>query len=92
MKKINEQKMDQLLSQYIDGGLTKDELQKIEFLISKDISVQHRLRELKRLKELLVSKPKLTPDIGFWTSLQPPLKSRSRMSIGFCLLIPNLSR
>jgi hypothetical protein len=67
MKKINEQKMDQLLSQYIDGGLTKDELQKIEFLISKDISVQHRLRELKRLKELLVSKPKLTPDIGFWT-------------------------
>jgi len=74
MKKINEKQMDQLLSQYIDGRLTENELQKVESLLSQDMSAQRRLKELKQLKDLLISKTKLTPDIGFWTRFSDVLE------------------
>jgi len=74
MKKINEKQMDRLLSQYIDGRLTENELQKVESLLSQDMSAQRRLKELKQLKDLLISKTKLTPDIGFWTRFSDVLE------------------
>jgi hypothetical protein len=78
MKKINEQKMDQLLSRYIDGGLSEDELQKVESLLSQDISARQRLKELKRLMDILISKPKLAPDIGFWTRFTASLEKQKQ--------------
>ena len=67
MKKMNEQKLDVLLSQYIDGALTGKELQQVESLLVEDASARQHVAELKRLKILLASQPKLNPDIGFWT-------------------------
>jgi hypothetical protein len=67
MKKMNKQKLDALLSQYVDGVLSEQEAQKVESLLAMDTSAQQCVEELKRLKELLASKQKLTPDIGFWT-------------------------
>ena len=67
MKKINEQKLDALLSQYIDGTLSEKEVRQVESLLAEDESVREHVSELKNLKILLASQPKLNPDIGFWT-------------------------
>jgi hypothetical protein len=67
MRKINEQKLDALLSQYIDGTLSEKEVQQVESLLAKDESVRKHVAELKNLKILLALQPKLNPDIGFWT-------------------------
>ncbi len=67
MRKINEQKLDALLSQYIDGTLSEKEVRQVESLLAEDESVRKHVSELKNLKILLASQPKLNPDIGFWT-------------------------
>ncbi len=78
MKKTNKKQMDQLLSQYIDGRLPDDEVKKTESLLSQDESARERLKELKRLKDLLSLKPKLTPDIGFWTRFETALEKQKQ--------------
>jgi len=78
MNKINTRQMDQLLSQYIDGKLPENEVKKVESLLSKDESARERLKELKRLKDLLALKPKLTPDIGFWTRFETALEKQKQ--------------
>jgi hypothetical protein len=67
MKKMNEQILDALLSQYVDGILSEQDMKKVESLLAADMSARQHVAELKRLKILLASKPKLNPDIGFWT-------------------------
>lgn len=67
MNKMNEQKLDALLSQYIDDALSGQEVQQVESLLKEDASARKHVVELKRLKLLLASQPKLNPDIGFWT-------------------------
>ncbi|MGD0038320.1 MAG: hypothetical protein ABSC53_13625 [Bacteroidota bacterium] len=67
MKKMKEQKLDALLSQYIDGALSEKEAQQVESLLAEDESVRKHVAELKNLKILLASQPKLNPNIGFWT-------------------------
>ena len=78
MKKMNEQQMDDLLSQYVDGRLSEIEAQKVESLLALDISGQQRVKELRRLKELLASKQKLLPDIGFWTRFAVALEEQKK--------------
>jgi hypothetical protein len=78
MKKINEQQMDHLLSQYVDGRLSEVEVQKVESFLALEISAQQRVKELRRLKELLTSKQKLTPDIGFWTRFTAVLEEQKK--------------
>jgi len=78
MKKMNEQQIDHLLSQYVDGRLSEIEVQKVESFLTLDISVQHRVKELRRLKDLLASKQKLTPDIGFWTRFAVALEEQKK--------------
>jgi len=67
MRKMKEQKLDALLSQYIDGTLSEKEAQQVESLLAEDESVRKHAAELKNLKILLASQPKLNPNIGFWT-------------------------
>jgi len=67
MKKMNEQKFDALLSQYVDGALSEQEVQQVELLLAVDTSARQKVTELKKLKLLLAAQPRLNPDIGFWT-------------------------
>jgi hypothetical protein len=67
MKKMNKQKLDALLSQYVDGALSEHEAQQVESVLAVDASARQHVAELKRLKILLASQPRLNPDIGFWT-------------------------
>ncbi|MGA3286472.1 MAG: hypothetical protein ABSD46_03505 [Bacteroidota bacterium] len=78
MKKMNEQKMDHLLSQYVDGRLSEIEVQKVESFLALDTSARQRVKELRRLKDLLTSKRKLTPDIGFWTRFAVALEEQKK--------------
>ena len=78
MKKMNEQQMDHLLSQYVDGKLSEIEVQKVESFLALDISARQRVKELRRLKDLLTSKRKLTPDIGFWTRFAVALEEQKK--------------
>jgi hypothetical protein len=78
MKRMNEQQMDHLLSQYVDGSLSEIEIQKVKALLALDILAQQRVRELKQLKDLLTSKQKLAPDIGFWTRFAVALEDQKK--------------
>ena len=53
MRKMKEQKLDALLSQYIDGTLSEKEAQQVESLLAEDESVRKHVAELKNLKILL---------------------------------------
>jgi hypothetical protein len=76
MKKMKKQKLDALLSQYIDGVLSEQEVQKVESLLAMDTSARQSVEELRRLKELLASQTKLTPNIGFWTRFSMTLEGQ----------------
>jgi hypothetical protein len=78
MKKMNEQQMDHLLSQYVDDRLSEIEVQEVESFLALDTSAQQRVKELRRLKDLLTSKPKLAPDIGFWTRFAVALEDQKK--------------
>ena len=78
MKKMNEQQMDRLLSQYVDGRLSEIEVQKVESFLALDTSARQRVKELRRLKDLLASKQKLVPDIGFWTRFAVALEEQKK--------------
>jgi hypothetical protein len=77
-KKMNKKKLEILLSQYIDGMLSEQEARKVESLLTADTVASQRVEELKRLKALLASKQKLTPDIGFWTRFSVALEETRR--------------
>jgi hypothetical protein len=83
MKKMNEQQMDHLLSQYVDGRLSEIEVQKVESFLALDTSAQQRVKELKRLKDLLRSKRKLIPDVGFWTRFAVALDEQKKDEYSF---------
>jgi anti-sigma-K factor RskA len=76
MKKMNEKKMDALLSQYVDGILSEQDVKLVESFLAADASVRKKIAELKRLKLLLSSQPKLNPDIGFWTRLSVAMEEQ----------------
>jgi hypothetical protein len=78
MKNVNEQRLDSLLSQYIDGSLSESEVRKVESFLAMDTSAREKLEELRRLKELLGTKEKLTPDIGFWTRFSVALDEQKQ--------------
>jgi hypothetical protein len=67
MKKMIKEKLDVMLSHYVDGVLSEKETQQVELLLAEDASARKQVAELKNLKILLASQPKLNPDIGFWT-------------------------
>jgi hypothetical protein len=67
MKKMKNEKLDALLSQYVDGVLSEKEAREVESLLAVDASARQHVAELKNLKHLLSSQPPLNPDIGFWT-------------------------
>ena len=67
MKKMIKDKLDVMLSQYVDGVLSEKEKQQVESLLAADASARQQVAELKNLKILLASQPQLNPDIGFWT-------------------------
>jgi len=76
MKKMNEQQLDLLFSQYVDGLLSERETQAVKSLVATDVSAKHRVEELQKLKALLASQQKLNPDIGFWTRFSVVLEER----------------
>jgi hypothetical protein len=78
MKNVNEQRLDSLLSQYIDGSLSENEVHEVETFLAMDTSAREKLEELRRLKELLGTKQKLTPDIGFWTRFSVALENQKQ--------------
>jgi hypothetical protein len=77
MKKMNEKKLDALLSHYVDGVLSETERLQVESLLEADPSAKRHVEELKRLKVLLASQPKLNPDIGFWTRFSVGLQEKN---------------
>ncbi|MBN1396893.1 MAG: hypothetical protein JXA06_02570 [Bacteroidetes bacterium] len=79
MKKMNEQRMDELLSQYVDGRLSENELKEVEAMLSENASARKRLKDLLVLKDLLASKQKLTQDIGFWTRFSAELERQNQI-------------
>lgn len=82
MKKISKQKLNTILSHYIDGIQTPSESQLVESLLSEDPSVRRQVEELQRLKALLASKQKLPPDIGFSTRLSVALGEQKKREFG----------
>jgi hypothetical protein len=83
MKKRNEQQRDVLLSQYVDGTLSEQEIRDIESILSIDSSARKKIEELKSLKKLLVEKEKLEPDMGFWTRCEIALEERRKEERSF---------
>ena len=81
MKKIK--KLDALLSQYIDGMLSEQESQKVESLLTMDTPARKHTEELRRLKELLASKQKLIPNIGFWTRFSVAMEEQKKNEDSF---------
>jgi hypothetical protein len=69
MKKMKKEQLDSLLSLYVDGDLSEKDTQQVESILAEDASARQQVAELKRLKHLLASQPRLNPDIGFWTRL-----------------------
>ena len=67
MKKMVKDKFDVMLSQYVDGVLSEKETHLVESLLAENASARQQVAELKNLKILLASQPRLNPDIGFWT-------------------------
>jgi hypothetical protein len=67
MKILKKEKLDILLSQYVDGILSEKDTQQVESLLATDESARQQVEELRNLKQLLGSQPKLNPDMGFWT-------------------------
>ena len=67
MKRLDKEKLDSLLSRYVDGVLSEKEIRDVESLLAADASARQQVEELNNLKKILASQPKLTPDIGFWT-------------------------
>ncbi len=76
MKKIDKQKLDYLLSQYVDGALSEKDAQQVESFLAEDASIRRHVEELKNLKALLASQPKLNPDIGFWTRFSVAMQEK----------------
>ena len=75
---MNEQKLDALLSHYVDGMLSEQEAKQVESLLAADASARQRVGELKRLKILLASQPRLNPDIGFWTRFSLAMEEQKK--------------
>jgi hypothetical protein len=83
MKKMNEGKLELLLSQYIDGELSESEIKNVERLMAEDALIHKKVEELKNLKSLLSSKQKLAADIGFWTRFTVRLEDQKKEESGF---------
>jgi hypothetical protein len=66
---LKQEKLNALLSQYVDGALSENETQEVESLLASDASARTYVAELRKLKLLLAAQPKLNPDIGFSTRL-----------------------
>jgi hypothetical protein len=77
MKKMNDQMLHALLSQYVDGALSKEEAKQVESLLTMDPSARQQVAELKYLKTLLAAQPRLNPDIGFWTRFSVTMEEQT---------------
>ena len=78
MKKNKKQKLDALLSQYVDGILPEQEARNVESLMAMDVSVKKEAAELKSLKALLSAQQRLNPDIGFWTRFSVAMEEQKK--------------
>ncbi len=78
MKRINENKLDEILSLYLDNSLSEFEKNNIELLIKTDVNVAKRLAQLSNLRDLLMAKRKIEPNIGFWTQLSQRIEDTRR--------------
>jgi hypothetical protein len=78
MKQMLQEQWELLFSQYIDGILSKEDQAFVEERLKSDTSAQAYVEELRRLKSLLGSKEKLTPDIGFATRFSVALEEQKK--------------
>jgi len=78
MKQMVQEQWELLFSQYVDGVLSKEDQTLVEERLKSDTSAQKYVEELRRLKLLLASKEKLTPDIGFATRLSVALEDQKK--------------
>jgi hypothetical protein len=56
--------------------LSEKETQHVESLLAADASARQHIAELKSLKVLLASQPRLNPDIGFWTRFSVAMQEK----------------
>ena len=78
---MKENKKDiKLLSSYIDGELSPEEIEKLEEKIKSSLALQKHLEELKRLKELTSSVKRIPESPFFETRLLAELENRKSSS------------
>ncbi|MEX0601781.1 MAG: hypothetical protein WD295_00475, partial [Bacteroidota bacterium] len=76
MKKGNYDELRASLSLYIDGGLDAEQERHIEEAIASNPELEREVRELRRMKELLGSRPPLPANPVFWSRLASELDRR----------------
>ena len=74
MNQWSPEKLSLTLSSYIDGALPEHERKELEAYLLTHPDAQRELAELKNLKHLVSSKPRLAPDAAFWTRLSVSLE------------------
>jgi len=78
---MKENKEDlKLLSSYIDGELSPEEIKKLEEKIKSSLELQKHLEELKRLKKLTSSVKRIPESPFFETRLMAELEDRKSSS------------
>ncbi len=73
MKSMTEQELSYKLSLYLDGELADGEQKELEEYLTLHPEAGKELRELRTMKQLLVSRNSLPSNIGFWTRLSVAL-------------------
>ncbi|GEM_PF-732763 len=78
MESLRQEKIEELLSAYVDGELSPTEHAEVERLLHERPELEARVWELRRMKELLAQKKPLPEQLGFWTRLSAELDRRER--------------
>jgi PAS domain-containing protein len=78
MDTLRQEKIEELLSAYVDGELSVAEVAEVERLIREKPELDARVQELRRMKALLAQKKPLPQQLGFWTRLSTELARRER--------------
>ena len=75
MKTYSSEQLSEMLSLYLDGRLSGEELAECEEYLAAHPEARRELDELRRMKHLLAARPGVSPDPYFWTRFEATLES-----------------
>ena len=73
MNQLSQDRINSLLSQYLDGVLTESDRRLVEELLANDEAALQELNQLKKMKDLLSGQKRIEPNAAFWTRLSAVL-------------------